>query len=216
MGRHLPLDLFLLEEKMVVESDGLLDESSLAAAPLPQEAVRVRLDVPRADDLADLVFLANNKAVAANLATMPYPFSLQDGRALIAKAGLRHLNSAIFAIRLKSTGRLIGIARYAKMEAGGPVHVGYWLGEPFWGQGLATEAVHSLVDHAFTYHDIDELQGSCRVTNPASRRVLVKSGFQYRDQAMIRSVGAGGSVPIERYTLERAIWKSLKGWGQGR
>ncbi|WP_297588695.1 GNAT family N-acetyltransferase [Roseibium sp.] len=201
---------------MVVESDGLLDESSLAAAPLPQEAVRVRLDKLRKDDLADLVFLANNKTVAANLATMPYPFTVHDGRAMIAKADLHHINSAIFAIRLKSTGRLIGIARYAVVEAGGPVHVGYWLGEPFWGQGLATEAVHALVDHAFTYNDIEELQGSCRVTNPASRRVLVKSGFQYRDQAMIRSVGAGGSVPIERYTLERKVWKSLKGWGQGQ
>lgn len=216
MGRHLSLDLFWLEEMMVVESDGLLDESSLVAAPLPQDAVRVRLDQPRADDLADLVFLANNKTVAANLATMPHPFSLEDGRALIAKAHQAKPQSATFAIRLKSTGRLIGVARYANVEPGGPIHVGYWLGEPFWGQGFATEAVHALVDHAFTYHDIEELQGSCRVTNPASRRVLVKSGFQFRDQAMIRSVGAGGSVPIERYTLERAVWTSLKGWGQGR
>ena len=216
MGRHLSLDLFWLEEMMVVESDGLLDESSLVAAPLPQDAVRVRLDQPRADDLADLVFLANNKTVAANLATMPHPFSLEDGRALIAKARQAKPQSAAFAIRLKSTGRLIGVARYANVEPGGPIHVGYWLGEPFWGQGFATEAVHALVDHAFTYHDIEELQGSCRVTNPASRRVLVKSGFQFRDQGMIRSVGAGGSVPIERYTLERAVWKSLKGWGQGR
>ncbi|MHA7774617.1 GNAT family N-acetyltransferase [Roseibium sp. M-1] len=201
---------------MVVESDGLLDESSLVAAPLPQEAVRVRLDKPRLDDLADLVFLANNKSVAANLATMPHPFSLDDGKALVTKASLILPSTACFAIRLKSTGRLIGIARYANVEPGGPIHVGYWLGQPFWGQGLATEAVHALVDHAFTYNDIAELQGSCRVTNPASRRVLVKSGFQYRDQSMIRSLAAGGSVPIERYTLERAVWKSLKGWGQGR
>ncbi|KZM50155.1 GNAT family N-acetyltransferase [Labrenzia sp. OB1] len=201
---------------MVVESDGLLDESSSIAAPLPQEAVRVLLDKPRRDDLADLVYLADNKTVAANLATMPHPFTAKDGRALIEKAGQDRACTAVFAIRLKSTGRLIGIAKYAVVETGGPVHVGYWLGEPFWGRGLATEAVHSLVDHAFAWNEIDELQGSCRVTNPASRRVLVKSGFQYRDQAMIRSLGAGGSVPIERYTLERAVWKSLKGWGQGR
>ncbi len=201
---------------MVVESDGLLDESCRSAAPLPQEAVRVRLDKPRADDLADLVYLANNKAVAANLVSMPYPFTAQDGRTLIARAALARPDAATFAIRLKSTGRLIGVARYAALETGAPIHVGCWLGESFWGQGLATETVHSLVDHAFTYHDIDELQGSCRVTNPASRRVLVKSGFQFRDQGMIRSVGAGGSVPVERYTLERAVWKSLKGWGQGQ
>jgi len=201
---------------MVVERDDLLDESSSVAAPLPQEAVRVRLDKPRADDLADLVFLANNKTVAANLAAMPHPFAAENARALIARGDQIRDKSALFSIRMKSTGRLIGVAKYAPVDAVGPVHIGYWLGEPFWGQGLATEAVHALVDHAFTYHDIEELQGSCRVTNPASRRVLVKSGFQFRDQAMIRSIGAGGSVPIERYTLERAVWKSLKGWGQGR
>ncbi|WP_298817723.1 GNAT family N-acetyltransferase [uncultured Roseibium sp.] len=201
---------------MVVESDGLLDESCLVAAPLPQEAVHVRLDKPRMDDLADLVFLANNKTVAANLAAMPHPYTIENARALVKQADRVRDKSALFAIRLKSTGRLVGVAKYAPVDSEGPVHIGYWLGEPFWGRGLATEAVHALVDHAFTYHDINELQGSCRVTNPASRRVLIKSGFQFRDQAMIRSIGAGGSVPIERYTLERTVWKSLKGWGQGR
>jgi len=216
MGHHLSLDLFWLEEVMVVESDGLLDESSLYAAPLPQEAVHVRLDTPRRDDLADLVFLANNKQVAANLSTMPHPFTAQDGRKLIEKAERNQPLNAGFAIRLKSTGRLIGLTRYANVEPGGPLHVGYWLGEPFWGRGYATEAVHALVDHAFTYTEARELQGSCRVTNPASRKVLIKSGFQYRDQSMIRSLGAGGSVPIERYTLEKTVWTSLKRWGQGR
>ncbi|MTI43778.1 RimJ/RimL family protein N-acetyltransferase [Roseibium hamelinense] len=199
---------------MVVESDGLLDESCRGAAPLPQEAVRVKLDVPRADDLADLVFLANNKKVASNLSTMPYPFKLDDGRALIAKAENPAANSSTFAIRLKATGRLIGTARYAQLEPNGPVHVGYWIGEPFWGNGYATEAVHTLVDHAFAYQDVSELTAACRVTNPASRRVLVKSGFQYRDQSLIRSVGAGGTVPTERYSLERGVWASLKEWGR--
>lgn len=201
---------------MVVESDGLLDESCIGAAPLPQDAVRVRLDRPRVDDLADLVYLANNKEVAANLSTMPHPFTMQHGRDLIARANRDRPLEAGFAIRLKATGRLIGLARHANLEPGGPIHIGYWLGEPFWGRGFATEAVHSLVDHAFMHTEIQELQGSCRVTNPASRRVLVKSGFQYRDQSMVRSVGAGGSVPIERYMLERKVWESLKGWGQGQ
>ncbi len=199
---------------MVVESDGLLDESSLCAAPLPQEAVRVRLDLPRADDLADITYLANNHRIAANLASMPHPFSLENAKALVARAEQAHGNNATFAIRLRTTGRFIGIAKYAELEPGEPVSVGYWLGEPFWGQGLATEAVHSLIDHAFTYGSMRELTGACRVTNPASRRVLVKSGFQYRDQSMIFSAGARGTVPIERYTLERAVWMSLKRWGR--
>lgn len=201
---------------MVVERDGLLDESSQPAAPLPQEADRVRLDLPRRDDLADIVFLANNHRIAANLATMPHPFALDDAKALIRKAEMARGDNALFAIRLRSTGRFIGVARYARVEEGMPVHVGYWLGEPFWGQGLATEAVHALVDHAFTHGDMAELTAACRVTNPASRKVLIKSGFQYRDQSLIRSIAAGGTVPIERYNLERKVWKSLRSWGVRR
>lgn len=199
---------------MVVESDGLLDESCLGAAPQPQDAVRVRLDQPRKDDLADIVFLANNHRIAANLAMMPHPFTLQDAKALVARAERASENSATFAVRLQTTGRIIGVAKYAEMEASGSVHIGYWLGEPFWGQGLATEAVHTLVDYAFSQGGMSELSAACRVTNPASRRVLVKSGFQYRDQSMIHSMGAGGTVPIERYCLERVVWSSLKQWGR--
>ncbi|NVK35997.1 MAG: GNAT family N-acetyltransferase [Rhodobacteraceae bacterium] len=199
---------------MVVESDSLLDDSSCGAAPLPQEADRVRLDVPRTDDLADIVFLANNQRIAANLLKMPHPFGLDDARAIVAKAEMSSRNTATFAIRLKSTGRCIGIARYASVEAEETVHIGYWIGEPFWGQGLATEAVHALIDHAFTHGSMERLTATCRVTNAASRKVLVKSGFQFRDQSMIRSVGAGGSVPIERYNLDRSVWSTLKQWGR--
>jgi len=199
---------------MVVEKDELLDESCLGAAPMPQDAPRIRLDLPRRDDLPDLVFLANRKSVAEHLTKLPFPFTLENAKDIVAKAEKPPRNSAAFAIRLKSTGRLIGMAKYASFETGGPVHAGYWVGEPFWGNGYATEAVHALVDHAFIYTDVDELTAACRVTNPASRRVLVKSGFQYRDQSMMRSVGAGGSVPIERYALDRAVWASLKAWGK--
>lgn len=199
---------------MVVEKDELLDASCLGTAPLPQDAPRVRLDLPRMDDVADLVFLANRKSVAEHLTRLPHPFTLDNARAVVAGAENPARNAATFAIRLKATGRLIGMARHASLEADGAVHVGYWVGEPFWGNGYATEALHALVDHAFNYTNVDELTGACRVTNPASRRVLVKSGFQYRDQSMMRSVGAGGSVPIERYALDRTVWASLKAWGK--
>ncbi|ADZ72562.1 GNAT family N-acetyltransferase [Polymorphum gilvum] len=199
---------------MVVESEGPLEESCLGAAVLPQETARIRLDQPRTDDLADIVFLANNRKIAANLATMPHPFSGDDARRLVQRGQATSADAALYAIRLKSTGRFIGVAKYGSTEPGGPVHVGYWLGEPFWGNGHATEAVQALVDQAFSCGSMNELAAACRVTNPASRRVLVKCGFQYRDQAMIRSLAAGGSVPIERYGLERSIWRALKRWGR--
>ena len=62
---------------------------------------------------------------------------------------------------------------------------------------------------------IDVLHVSCRVINPASRRVIHKCGFQYAGQGMMNSIVAG-QVPIERYRLDRKTWVSLRSWGLRR
>lgn len=198
---------------MVADLEEYSEESSHAAAVLPQETARLRLDRPRKDDLADIVFLANNRRIAAMLATMPHPFTLEDARRMVARAENNGPERAAFAVRLKSTGRFIGSVGFGALEAGGPVQVGYWIGEPFQGQGYATEAIHALVDHVFDTTPIARLEANVRVINPPSRRVLVKSGFQYRDQSMLVSKGAGGSVPVERFFLDRSTWDALKQWG---
>ncbi|MBA5777050.1 GNAT family N-acetyltransferase [Stappia sp. F7233] len=198
---------------MVADLEEFSDESSHDAALLPQETARLKLDLPRKDDLADIVFLANNRRVAAMLATMPHPFTLEDARRMVARAENNGTERATFAVRLKSTGRFIGSVGFGSFEAGGPVQIGYWIGEPFQGQGYATEAVQTLVDHVFEATPIARLDANVRVINPPSRRVLVKSGFQYRDQSMLVSKGAGGSVPVERFCLDRGTWDALKRWG---
>ena len=93
------------------------------------------------------------------------------------------------------------------------LELGYWIGEPYWRHGYATEAAHALVDLAFRATMIDALNVSCRVLNAASRRVIHKCGFQYATQGMMDSLVAG-RVPIERYRLDRSTWVSLRSWGQ--
>ena len=116
---------------------------------------------------------------------------------------------------MKSTGRLIGIIGYGALDEGAPLHLGYWIGEPFWGQGYATEAAQSTVDFVFSSTPIERLTAAARITNPASRRVLVKCGFQFVDQGMIQSRGAGGAVSVDRFMLDRSTWRALKRWGRG-
>jgi RimJ/RimL family protein N-acetyltransferase len=91
--------------------------------------------------------------------------------------------------------------------------MGYWIGEPHWKKGYATEAAHALVDLAFRVTGIEALHVSCRVINPASRRVIHKCGFQYAGQGMLNSIVAG-QVPVERYRLDRRTWVSLRSWGR--
>ena len=55
--------------------------------------------------------------------------------------------------------------------------VGYWLGQPFWGRGIATEALRAVTDYAFTTLDICRLEAGVFDWNPASARVLEKAGY---------------------------------------
>ena len=60
----------------------------------------------------------------------------------------------------------------------------------------------------------DALQAGARVTNPASRRVLEKCGFQWTGVGLYRINSIKSSAPIDRFRLERRIWSALKTWGR--
>ena len=55
--------------------------------------------------------------------------------------------------------------------------IGYWLGEPFWGRGIATEALVALTDHAIATHGLTRVFAVPFAWNTASCRVLEKAGY---------------------------------------
>jgi RimJ/RimL family protein N-acetyltransferase len=92
--------------------------------------------------------------------------------------------------------------------------LGYWLGVPYWNRGYATEAVRAVIDHAFGDLEHDALQAGARVSNPASRRVLEKCGFQWTGVGLYRIRAIKSSAPLDRFRLDRGLWASLKAWGR--
>jgi [ribosomal protein S5]-alanine N-acetyltransferase len=56
--------------------------------------------------------------------------------------------------------------------------IGYWIGEPFSGQGYMTEAVRAVAPFAFDRLRLHRLEAACLANNDASMRVLQKAGFQ--------------------------------------
>ena len=61
--------------------------------------------------------------------------------------------------------------------------LGYWIGEPFAGQGAATAAVRAMTGFAFRSARLHRLEASCLPSNFASRRVLEKAGFVKEGEA---------------------------------
>jgi RimJ/RimL family protein N-acetyltransferase len=164
------------------------------------------------DDVADIAFLANNPKIASMVGRMPHPYHAADARSFIDRNASGGPNGGVYAVTMRATGRFIGCAGLDTSKGNG-LELGYWLGEPFWGQGFATESAHALVDLAFGESQVAQITATCRLTNPASRRVIQKSGFQHAGIGMMNSLAAG-SVSIERFVLDRRTWESLRSWGK--
>ena len=57
--------------------------------------------------------------------------------------------------------------------------LGYWLAEPFWGNGIITKAIVQIVEYGFMNFDITRIFARPYGTNEASQRVLGKAGFTF-------------------------------------
>ena len=103
------------------------------------------------------------------------------------------------ATPLPMTKRLVtGAGCVAAFGKSGETHSGYRIGEPRRGKRYAGEAARINGDFAFEVTNLETMTRACRVTNPVSRRVIEKCGFQSRGKMMIDSLGAGGRVAAGR------------------
>ncbi len=84
----------------------------------------------------------------------------------------------LFAIRLKETGRLIGILSLFD-EKDGACEIGYGIGSRFWNRGYATEAVRGFLEYLFREKGMRTVYASFFTGNDASRRVMEKCGMTY-------------------------------------
>jgi RimJ/RimL family protein N-acetyltransferase len=189
-----------------------------APAPDPNAPVlateRLILRGPRLADAEILARLANDRRIAENTARIPHPYTLADAVSFITAVTGPASCETVFVATL-ADGDILGVCGFGGADQEGP-ELGYWFGAPYWGQGYTTEAVRALIDYAFTECGHDVLHAGARVSNPASRRVLEKCGFQWTGVRLRRVRALGSSVPTDQFRLKRHIWAALKSWGPMR
>ncbi|MDE2893298.1 MAG: GNAT family protein [Chloroflexota bacterium] len=130
------------------------------------------------DDAEALARNANNRNVSRNMRdTFPYPYALSDAREWIEFATTQspETNFAIAGDTDIVGG--IGITLQSDVNRRS-AEIGYWLGEPHWGQGIATAALKAMTDWAFAEFNLVRLYGEVFEWNPASGRVLEKAGYK--------------------------------------
>ena len=173
------------------------------------ETERLMLRRPTLADVKAIARLADDRRIAENTRRLPHPY-LQEHAIEFVRAIAENTRETVFLIENNFVP--IGMVGIDWREPAAP-ELGYWLGIEYWGQGFGTEATRAVIDFTFEEFDIEHLTAGARVTNPASRNILEKCGFQWSGVELHRFEALGSSTPVDRFRLSRSVWSSLKSWG---
>ncbi|MDA1027707.1 MAG: GNAT family N-acetyltransferase [Bacteroidetes bacterium] len=106
---------------------------------------------------------------------------LEDARAYIQKAGAENyerLGFGMYLVMLKDSSMAIGICGILKRDFLDHPDLGFAYTAANWNKGYGTEAANAIIHWATTSLGIQTLSAITAVTNPASVRLLEKSGFK--------------------------------------
>lgn len=141
---------------------------------------RLLMRAPEMTDAPAIQSLASAYEIARSTLHIPHPYP-QDG----AVEWLKRLREAdsdgayVFALIRQSDSAYIGTMGLHVREQHQHAEVGYWMGVPYWNQGYATEALTRLIEFGFSMMGLHRIYAQYFLDNPASRRVMEKSGMVY-------------------------------------
>jgi RimJ/RimL family protein N-acetyltransferase len=175
------------------------------------ETARLVLRPLRADDGPEIAAKINHYEISKNLARVPFPYTLADAEDFLAWAAGLDQRSAFRVICLRQhPAALIGVISYDWAEDRQRSELGYWLVQQYWGRGYMTEAARAMVDLAFTHSDLESLSSCYFNENPASGKVLARSGFEVTGSCAQYSVARDEEVPVTTMLLTRQNWAHKK------
>ncbi len=149
--------------------------------------------------LTDKKFIAellNNKNVWKNLTDrIPFPYKESDAEEFIKLIDRSRLNIAFAIIYNEKFVGTIGLIKQKDVRRKS-AELGYWIGEPFWNKGIATEAVQLITEYGFNKLDIFRIFASVYEYNVASMKVLKKNGF------------------VKEGILRKSVFKNNKLWDE--
>jgi RimJ/RimL family protein N-acetyltransferase len=128
-------------------------------------------------DAEPLARYANNRNIWRNLRdAFPHPYGLKDAREYIRGVRQRTPETSFAIVVNGEPAGGIGFVLRPDVERIS-AEIGYWLGEPFWGRGIATDALKAVTAHAIQTHALTRIFAVPFAWNSASCRVLEKAGY---------------------------------------
>lgn len=152
-------------------------------------------------DAPSLARYANNPAVAQNLRDrFPHPYALADAESYIAHVATRPVQTSfgivVDAEAIGTISLMLGddISRCS-------AEIGYWIGQPFWGRGIATDALRAATSYAFATFELTRVFAVPFTSSLGSVRVLEKAG--YVREGMLRQSAIKNGVILDQWMYAR-------------
>lgn len=138
------------------------------------------------EDVSVLPLLLGEWEVARWLtADIPHPYTASDAEVWVARAAAQNpTNTFAIEVEGKFAGTIAIFPRNGEFQ--GVAEFGYWLGHPYWGRGIASEAVRLLAAHALHERGFRRLEAYVFAPNIISMHILEKCGFTR--EAVLREV----------------------------
>ena len=194
MGRHLPRFICLLRTEPAMREH--------------LKTERLLLRPCQSADAAAVQTLCTNWKVARMTSRIAHPYPAGAAALWIASHGEARARDEEHTFCIELDGEPVGVVGLRKTAD--RVHeLGYWIGEPWWGRGYATEAAARLLRFAFRELGAARLTSGHFLDNPASGRVLEKCGFAYTGEDSEWSEARGEEVALRRFELNRETAREL-------
>ncbi|MGI9542083.1 MAG: GNAT family N-acetyltransferase [Cyclobacteriaceae bacterium] len=158
----------------------------------------IKLRELRPTDKSQLTFLANNKKIWDNLRDFfPHPYAESDAESFI---NLTTAEAPKQTFAIEHNGELCGVIGLVAQEDiyKRSAEIGYWLGEPYWGQGIATKAIELMTVYGFEELKLVRIYAGIFEYNITSMHVLEKNGYK------------------KEGVFKKAIWKNGKIYDEHR
>jgi RimJ/RimL family protein N-acetyltransferase len=160
---------------------------------------RLTLRPRRAEDADRLVALIGDYEVSGMLAMVPHPYTVADAQAWLSGA-LDGEGNIDFVID-RGAG-LEGVVSLMHVDAR-TRSFGFWLGRPYWQQGVMGEATRAVIDWAFRETGIARIDSEAYLDNPGSLAIHRRIGFRETGRTLSFSRARDGEVAAATFTLMR-------------
>lgn len=174
------------------------------------ETDRLILRNVQLSDVDQLLEYAGNPSVVDMMnGSIPLAYTHE----IATKWVLKHANDTIYSqsiswgIILKTSNTLIGSIQLRLDESRKTAYLSYWVGKPYWNQGIATEAGKCVIEFGFTKIILEKIEAEHFRRNPASGQVLLKLGFQHIGSVVKQEGLAKRLEHFEQYSHHEAACK---------